>query len=137
MVPTGFTGRKGKTLPPLGNVFPFPCTSAHKTLSCLCRPSTTDRPGLSLETASSPRKRQPLWSDRGSSQSQNAGRGLLRTLGSGEPAPRCWTHLHAGLLDCLHQKHLVGGPLLVVNAVLHHRGRPGGGVVGRWDFHSR
>lgn len=46
------------------------------------------------------------------------------------------THLHAGLFDCLHQKHLVGGPLLIVDAVLRHRGRPGGWIVGRRDFHS-
>lgn len=52
------------------------------------------------------------------------------------PAAPCPTHLQAGLCDRLHQKHLVRGPLLVVDAALDHRGRPGGRVVGRRDFHS-
>lgn len=53
------------------------------------------------------------------------------------PAALSRTHLLAGLFDCLHQKHLVGGPLLVVDAVLRHGCRPGGWVVGWRDFHSR
>lgn len=64
-----------------------------------------------------------------------------------EAEPRLWsgganrsqlglgTHLLAGLLDGLHLEHLVRGPLLVVDAVLRHRGGPGGGIVGGWDLH--
>lgn len=73
--------------------------------------------------------------------------------GEGRPAPRAvpWpegrggrlavsarpprTHLPAGLADGLHQEHPVGAPLLVVDAVLRHRGRLGGGVLCRRDFH--
>lgn len=43
--------------------------------------------------------------------------------------------LPAGLADGLHQEHPVGAPLLVVDAVLRHRGRLGGGVLCRRDFH--
>lgn len=49
--------------------------------------------------------------------------------------PTSQTHLLAGLLDLLHQEQLVGSPLLVVNAVLRHRGGPGRSIVGGWDFH--
>lgn len=49
--------------------------------------------------------------------------------------PSSWDILLAGLLDRLHQEQLVGSPLLVVNAVLRHRGGPGRSIVGGWDFH--
>lgn len=48
--------------------------------------------------------------------------------------PISQTHLLACLQDFLHQEHLVGGPLLIVYAVLCHRGSPGRSIMGGWDF---
>lgn len=61
---------------------------------------------------------------------------VTREWGS-EPIPARGppTHLLGGLLDRLHLEHLVGGPLLVIDAVLCHGGGPGGRVVGGWDLH--
>lgn len=124
---------EGKCCLSLGTFPPFPCNSAHKNIGSLPSLENKQAPGY-------PQRPESRLFPRNVNPCRPANPKTEREGGDpweyGEPGRRRRTHLHAGLLDRLHQEHLVGGPLLVVDAVLHHRGRPRGWVVGRWDFHS-
>lgn len=134
MIPTGFTRRKKENAASRWEHFPHFLVTVPIKISGLCLPLKTNRP------QAIPRDRRVDYSPRNVNPCRPANPKTEREGGDpweyGEPGRRRRTHLHAGLLDRLHQEHLVGGPLLVVDAVLHHRGRPRGWVVGRWDFHS-